>query len=134
VLECVSHSSCSPSCQICFIKSPNTLLLCLNYQLSFFYSFIHMCIHCLGHLFPLPPSPSLSPATLLASGRTCSQLSFKYNKNLILNTILGIWERWTGIPLILRTKQECVFSSLLCDIELSSYSVQYARKQKKEHR
>jgi hypothetical protein len=30
-------------------------------RLSFFYSFIHMCIHCLGHFSPLPP-PSLSPS------------------------------------------------------------------------
>jgi hypothetical protein len=25
--------------------------------LLFYYSFIHMCIHCLGHLSPLPPTP-----------------------------------------------------------------------------
>jgi hypothetical protein len=26
----------------------------------FVYSFTHMCIHCLGHFFPLPPSLTLS--------------------------------------------------------------------------
>jgi hypothetical protein len=31
------------------------------------YSFIHMCIHCLGHLSPLPSGSSLPPATTLAS-------------------------------------------------------------------
>jgi hypothetical protein len=33
------------------------LLDILNY--SFFYSFIHMCIHCLGHFTLLPPTPTL---------------------------------------------------------------------------
>jgi hypothetical protein len=28
------------------------------YFYLFFFSFIHMCIQCLGHFFPLPPSPS----------------------------------------------------------------------------
>jgi hypothetical protein len=27
----------------------------------FYYSFIHMCIHFLGHFSPLSPSPTLSP-------------------------------------------------------------------------
>jgi hypothetical protein len=27
----------------------------------FFFSFIHMCIQCLGHFFLLPPAPSLPP-------------------------------------------------------------------------
>jgi hypothetical protein len=35
------------------------------------YSFIHMCIHYLGHLSPLPP---LSPPTPSLPGRTCSAL------------------------------------------------------------
>jgi hypothetical protein len=33
----------------------------------YYYSLIHMCIHCLGHFHPLPP-----PSSLL--GRTCSAL------------------------------------------------------------
>jgi hypothetical protein len=28
-----------------------------------FFSFIHMCIQCLGHFSPLPPTPSLTPLT-----------------------------------------------------------------------
>jgi hypothetical protein len=36
--------------------------------LFYYYSFIHMCIHCLGHFSPLPSS------TLPLSGRTCSAL------------------------------------------------------------
>jgi hypothetical protein len=35
--------------------------------LFFFYSFIHMCTHCLGHFCSLTPVPSFSPPTLLAS-------------------------------------------------------------------
>jgi hypothetical protein len=27
------------------------------YNFIFYYSFIHMCIHCLGHFYPLPPTP-----------------------------------------------------------------------------
>jgi hypothetical protein len=33
---------------------------------KFFYSFIHMCISCLGYSSPLPLSPSLSLPTPLA--------------------------------------------------------------------
>jgi hypothetical protein len=40
---------------------------------NFFYSFIHMCIHCLGHFSPLPPT-SLSPSLPLLPGKTCSAL------------------------------------------------------------
>jgi hypothetical protein len=35
------------------------------------YSFIHVCIHCLGHFFPLLPS-SLPPPSV--PGRSCSAL------------------------------------------------------------
>jgi hypothetical protein len=35
-------------------------------------SFIHMCIHCLGHFSPLVPSPPSPPSSL--PGRTCSAL------------------------------------------------------------
>jgi hypothetical protein len=31
-----------------------------SFSFWFIYSFIHMCIHCLGHLSPLPPTPTLS--------------------------------------------------------------------------
>jgi hypothetical protein len=38
-----------------------------------FYSFIHMCIHCLGHSSPCPP-PTPFPPTPSLPGRTCSAL------------------------------------------------------------
>jgi hypothetical protein len=38
----------------------------------FIYSFIHMCIHCLGHFSPLPPSPVLCPLSPSVPGRNCS--------------------------------------------------------------
>jgi hypothetical protein len=44
------------------------LFICL------FYSFIHMCVHCLGHFSPLPPAPTLSSPTPSLPGRTCSAL------------------------------------------------------------
>jgi hypothetical protein len=40
----------------------------------FFYSFIHMCIHCLGHFSTLLPSPTLSPLLPSVPGRSCSAL------------------------------------------------------------
>jgi hypothetical protein len=43
-----------------------------------FYSFIHMCIHCLGHFFPLFPAPFHSPHPLQLPGRTCSALSSNF--------------------------------------------------------
>jgi hypothetical protein len=33
----------------------------------FFYSFIHIYIHCLGHFYPLPPAPTLSFPTPFTS-------------------------------------------------------------------
>jgi hypothetical protein len=36
----------------------------ISWRSFFYYSFIHMCIHCLGHFYPLPTSPTLSPLTL----------------------------------------------------------------------
>jgi hypothetical protein len=45
------------------------------YNISFFlHSFIHMCIHCLGHFSPLLPAPSLSPQHPSLLGRTCPAL------------------------------------------------------------
>jgi hypothetical protein len=36
-------------------------VLCLVSKcLFYFFSFIHMCIQCLGHFSPLPPAPSLT--------------------------------------------------------------------------
>jgi hypothetical protein len=32
-----------------------------NVKIIYFYSFMHMCIHCLGHFSLLPPTPSFSP-------------------------------------------------------------------------
>jgi hypothetical protein len=39
----------------------------LSFKKIFFYSFIHMCIHCLGHFSTLPPSYILSPPPPLSS-------------------------------------------------------------------
>jgi hypothetical protein len=44
----------------------------------FLNSFIHMCIHCLGHFSPLPPPPSSSPHHLSLPGRICSALISNY--------------------------------------------------------
>jgi hypothetical protein len=33
-----------------------------DYLFYYYYSLIHMCIHCLGHFSPLPHSPPLSPS------------------------------------------------------------------------
>jgi hypothetical protein len=38
------------------------------------YSFLHTCIHCLGHLSPLHPTPSFSPPPSALLGRNCSAL------------------------------------------------------------
>jgi hypothetical protein len=48
----------------------------LDEMVNFFlYSFIHMCIHCLGHFSPILLTPSLSPhPTPSFPGRTCSAL------------------------------------------------------------
>jgi hypothetical protein len=35
-------------------------LLCILFSVNC-YTFIHICIHCLGHLSPLPPTPSPPP-------------------------------------------------------------------------
>jgi hypothetical protein len=40
----------------------------------FLSSFIHMCIHCMGHFSTLPPSPILNPFPLSVPGRSCSAL------------------------------------------------------------
>jgi hypothetical protein len=45
---------------------------CYNFVIFKNYSFIHTCIHCLGHFSSLPPLPPLLPASL--PGRTCSAL------------------------------------------------------------
>jgi hypothetical protein len=38
------------------------------------FSFIHMCIHCLGHFSTLPPSSTLHPLLLSVPGRSHSAL------------------------------------------------------------
>jgi hypothetical protein len=38
------------------------------------YSFIHMCIHCLGHFSPLPPPLPFLPLPPSVPGRSCSAL------------------------------------------------------------
>jgi hypothetical protein len=45
-----------------------------------FYSFIHMCIHCLGHFSFLPPNPILCPPPPSLPGRTCSSLISNFLK------------------------------------------------------
>jgi hypothetical protein len=37
----------------------------LIFLFSFFFPFIHMCIHCLGHFSTMPPSSPLSPSPAL---------------------------------------------------------------------
>jgi hypothetical protein len=49
-------------------------LLCFSRPFVYFYSFIHMCMHCLDHFCPLSPAPTLSPYTNSLQGRTCSAL------------------------------------------------------------
>jgi hypothetical protein len=38
----------------------------VKFMAIFFISFIHMCIQCLGHFSPLPPTASLSPVPSLS--------------------------------------------------------------------
>jgi hypothetical protein len=55
--------------------------LTLEYGNGFFkifYSFIHVCIHCLGDFSSLLPAPSLSPPPPMLPGRTCSALSSNF--------------------------------------------------------
>jgi hypothetical protein len=41
-----------------------TLMEVLKLEVSIFFSFIHMCIQCLGHFSPLPLPPPSPPYTL----------------------------------------------------------------------
>jgi hypothetical protein len=55
-----------------FHRFPILTCLVLNPKHAFLffiilYSFIHMCIHCLGHFSPLPPAPLFSPPHPLTS-------------------------------------------------------------------
>jgi hypothetical protein len=52
------------------------LFVCLFSNSTFFWccSFIHMCIHCLGHFSPLLPSPIFSPLLPSLPGRSHSAL------------------------------------------------------------
>jgi hypothetical protein len=55
----------------------NEFIQCLDLD-PFLNSFTHMCIHCLGHFSPLPPTPFFSPHPLLLPGRICSALISKF--------------------------------------------------------
>jgi hypothetical protein len=50
----------------------NKVFMAVN--LLFFYSFIQMCIYCLGHFTPLSPDPTLSHPPLLSSSQNLSTL------------------------------------------------------------
>jgi hypothetical protein len=47
---------------------------CVQPYPTFFYSFTHTCIHCLGHFYPLLADSSLFPLLHLLPGRICSAL------------------------------------------------------------
>jgi hypothetical protein len=64
---------CTPVLQFCRRQKRKDMKKNVTFLLIF-YSFIHICIHCLGHFSPIPPpssSPLLSP---LLPVRTCSAL------------------------------------------------------------
>jgi hypothetical protein len=46
------------NCKLFFFLGKFVILF---YLFTFYYSFIHMCIHCLGHFSPTPPSPPFPP-------------------------------------------------------------------------
>jgi hypothetical protein len=65
----------------------NTSLYPLILFFSFFLfycSFIHMCIHCLGHFSPLPPTSTLSPQTPVASRYNlfCPYVEFGWREDI----------------------------------------------------
>jgi hypothetical protein len=69
----------------------NQRLLISFFVFPFLYSFIHMCIHCLGHYSLLPPTPSLS--TPLPS-RTCSALFSNFVEDINSNKKQRIFASW----------------------------------------
>jgi hypothetical protein len=76
--------------QTCHLLSRNItavpLLTSLAWRgfINIVYSFIHMCIHCLGYFSPLCPSPSLSPPPSLTS-----------RKNLFCPYLINILENYS---------------------------------------
>jgi hypothetical protein len=51
-----------------------------------FFSFIHMCIQCLGHFSPLAPTPSFTPTPSPSPPHPCYQVQFPTFNNLKFNT------------------------------------------------
>jgi hypothetical protein len=51
-----------------------SIVLTTSFSFFIVYSFIHMCIHCLGYHSPLPLAPSFSLPPPSLPGRTCSAL------------------------------------------------------------
>jgi hypothetical protein len=75
---------------------------CLNSMyFPFIYSFIHMCIHCLGHLspFPLPPCPLPLPPISLTSRPNlfCPLLQLCWREDIGGNkkdiALLPVWDK-----------------------------------------
>jgi hypothetical protein len=78
-----SHEGKS-SCSLMFRCSPYSSSFFPTKLLLFYFEnvccccgccFIHMCIQCLGHFCPLPPTPLLSPPTLRYQADTILHLS-----------------------------------------------------------
>jgi hypothetical protein len=68
-------------------------MLFLNFFFCFFlYSLIYMCIHCLGHLSPLPPILSLSLAS--RQNLFCPYLQFCWREDISNNkdSIFASWD------------------------------------------
>jgi hypothetical protein len=62
------------------------------WHISFFYSFIHMCIHCLGHFFPLPPaSHHHHPHFQAEPVQVCWRVDISNNKKDI--AFLLVWDK-----------------------------------------
>jgi hypothetical protein len=60
-----------------------TLSICLLYRIYYYYLFIHMCIHCLGHFSPLPffpLPPHFQEETVLPLSLILLKRRHKYNK------------------------------------------------------
>jgi hypothetical protein len=78
------------------------LFFLLNWQLEtdflfIIYSFIHMCIHCLGHLSPLPPVPSPSSHPLTSRQNLfCPLLQFCWREKYTIirkTAFLLVWHK-----------------------------------------
>jgi hypothetical protein len=72
------------------LEANSVTLQCLKWLPNFFwftYSFIHMCIHCLGHLSPEPPALSLPTPQI----QFCWREDISNNKKDI--AILLVWDK-----------------------------------------